>query len=141
FMSAVSVVPNPDTLKYAAFWAALGFFCIPIIEQVLFMNLFSNDILRETLQSSRMATEDIRKLFLELDKDGSKSLDKDEIFQLLGMIEDLTVGERSPEEVRRQVTDYLFHILDSDKNGTVDLQEFEDYVSVYGLVANLNAAA
>ncbi|MFB2834042.1 histidine phosphatase family protein [Floridanema evergladense] len=140
FMSAVSVVPNPDTLRYAAFWAALGFFCIPLIEQILFMNFFSNDILRETLQSSRMASEDIRKLFLELDKDGSKSLDKDEILELLGMIEDVTVGERSPEEVRRHITDYLFNILDSDKNGTVDLQELEDYVSVYGLVANLNAA-
>lgn len=29
----------------------------------------------------------------------------------------------------------------NDKNGTVDLQELEDYVSVYGLVANLNAAS
>ncbi|MCF2146468.1 hypothetical protein IQ276_008390 [Desmonostoc muscorum LEGE 12446] len=30
------------------------------------MNSFGNQLLRETLRSSRMATEDIKKLFLEL---------------------------------------------------------------------------
>lgn len=125
-------------VKYAVFWAALGFFCIPLVEQILFMNSFSNEILRETLRSSRMATEDIKKLFHKLDTDGSKTLSKDEIFELLGMIEDMTVGERSSEEVRRYTTDYLFHTLDMDKNGTVDIQELEDYVSTYGLVVNLN---
>jgi 2,3-bisphosphoglycerate-dependent phosphoglycerate mutase len=60
--------------------------------------------------------------------------------ELLGLIEDMTTGERSSEEVRRYVTDYLFNILDSDKNGTVDLAELEEYISTYGLVANLNVA-
>jgi Ca2+-binding EF-hand superfamily protein len=127
-------------VKYAVFWAALGFFCIPLVEQILFMNSFSNDILRETLRSSRMATEDVKKLFLQLDTDGSKSLDRSEIMELLGLIEDMTTGERSSEEVRKYITDYLFNILDSDQNGTVDLQELEDYISTYGLVANLNVA-
>lgn len=138
FISVISTSPNPDALRYAAFWAALGFFCIPFAEQIFLMNSFSNDLLRETLRSSRMATEEVTKLFHSLDKDGSKTLDKNEIFELLGLVEDLTVGERSPEEVRMQITDYLFNILDSDKNGTVDLQELEDYVSTYGLVVNLN---
>ncbi|MEG4113339.1 MULTISPECIES: histidine phosphatase family protein [unclassified Microcoleus] len=137
----VSATANPLAVRYAVFWAALGFFCIPLVEQILFMNSFGNDILRETLRSSRVATEDIKKLFLQLDTDGSQSLDRAEITELLGLIEDMTTGERSSEEVRSYVTDYLFNILDSDKNGTVDLAELEEYVSTYGLVANLNVVS
>ncbi|MBE9200759.1 MULTISPECIES: histidine phosphatase family protein [unclassified Nodularia (in: cyanobacteria)] len=137
----VTTTANPEAVKYAIFWAALGFFSIPLVEQILFMNSFGNELLRETLRSSRMATEDIRKLFLELDTDGSKALDKDEIMELLGRIEDMTTGERSSQEIRRYITDYLFNTLDADKNGTVDLQELEEYVSTYGLVANLNVVS
>ena len=136
----VSATANPEAVKYAIFWAALGFFCIPLIEQILFMNSFGNDILRETLRSSRVATEDIKKLFLQLDTDGSKALERTEIMELLGLIEDMTTGERSSEEVRSYITDYLFNTLDSDKNGSVDLAELEEYISTYGLVANLNVA-
>ncbi|MBD1811537.1 histidine phosphatase family protein [Microcoleus sp. FACHB-DQ6] len=137
----ISATANPEAVRYAIFWAALGFFCIPLIEQILFMNSFGNDILRETLRSSRVATEDVKKLFLQLDTDGSKSLERTEIMELLGLIEDMTTGERSSEEVRSYITDYLFNILDSDKNGTVDLAELEEYVSTYGLVANLNVGS
>ena len=136
----VSATANPEAVRYAIFWAALGFFCIPLIEQILFMNSFGNDILRETLRSSRVATEDIKKLFLQLDTDASKSIDRTEIMELLGLIEDMTTGERSSEEVRSYITDYLFKTLDSDKNGSVDLAELEEYISTYGLVANLNVA-
>ncbi|MEG4302090.1 histidine phosphatase family protein [Microcoleus sp. D3_18a_C4] len=136
----VSATANPEAVKYAIFWAALGFFCIPLIEQILFMNSFGNDILRETLRSSRVATADIKKLFLQLDTDGSKALERTEIMELLGLIEDMTTGERSSEEVRSYITDYLFNTLDSDKNGSVDLAELEEYISTYGLVANLNVA-
>ncbi len=137
FIGVNAIAPE---VKYAIFWASLGFFCIPLIEQILFITAFSNDILRETLRSSRVATEDVKKLFLQLDTDGSKALDRAEIMELLGLIEDMTTGERSSEEVRKYITDYLFSILDSDKNGTVDLAELEEYVSAYGLVANLNVA-
>lgn len=136
----VSATANPEAVRYAVFWAALGFFCIPLLEQILFMNSFGNDILRETLRSSRVATEDIKKLFLQLDTDGTKTLDRTEIMELLGLIEDMTTGERSSEEVRSYITDYLFKTLDSDKNGSVDLAELEEYISTYGLVANLNVA-
>ncbi len=136
----IGVSTTTPEVKYAVFWAALGFFCIPLIEQILFMTSFSNDILRETLRSSRVATEDVKKLFLQLDTDGSKALDRAEIMELLGLIEDMTTGERSSEEVRKYITDYLFTSLDSDKSGTVDLAELEEYVSTYGLVANLNIA-
>lgn len=139
-LGAVSVATNQDALRYAVFWAAFGFFCIPVIEQILFMNAFTSDILRETLRSSRMATDDIKKLFHQLDKDDSKSLDKSEIMELLGLIEDMTTGERSSEEIRRYVTDYLFNTLDADQNGSIDLGELEDYLSTYGMVANLNIA-
>jgi 2,3-bisphosphoglycerate-dependent phosphoglycerate mutase len=138
--SGVSTIANQANLKYAIFWAALGFFCIPVLEQILFMNTFSNELLRETLRSSRMATDDVKKLFHQLDTDGSKSLSRDEIIEFLGLVEDMTVGERSSEEIRSYTTDYLFRILDTDKNGTVDLKELEDYVSTYGLVVNLNVA-
>ncbi|KAF3883817.1 MULTISPECIES: histidine phosphatase family protein [Nostocales] len=134
----VSTTANPAAVKYAIFWAALGFFCIPLIEQILFMNSFGNELLRETLRSSRLATAEIQKLFLELDTDGSKALNRDEIMELLGRIEDMTTGERSSQEIRKYITDYLFATLDADKNGTVDLQELEEYLSTYGLVANLN---
>ena len=137
----VSATANPEAVKYAIFWAALGFFCIPLVEQILFMNSFGNELLRETLRSSRMATEDVRKLFHQLDTDGSNVLDRDEIMELLGRIEDMTTGDRSSEEVRRYVTDYLLATLDVDKSGTVDLAELEDYVSTYGLVANLNVVS
>jgi 2,3-bisphosphoglycerate-dependent phosphoglycerate mutase len=137
----VSSTANPYAVSYAIFWAALGFFCIPLVEQILFMNSFGNELLRETLRSSRMATEDVRKLFHQLDTDKSNALDKDEIMELLGRIEDMTTGERSSDDVRRYVTDYLFATLDSDKSGTVDLQELEEYVSTYGLVANLNVVS
>ncbi|MEH2096592.1 EF-hand domain-containing protein [Nostoc sp.] len=73
----------------------------------------------------------VRKLFQQLDTDSSNALDR----------EDMTTGERSSEDVRRYVTDYLFATLDSDKNGTVDLAELEEYVSTYGLVANLNVVS
>ena len=136
----ISTTANPEAVKYAIFWASLGFFCIPMIEQILFINSFSNEILRETLRSSRMATEDIKSLFLKLDTDGSKSLDRDEIMELLGLIEDMTTGTRSSEEVRHYITDYLLNILDADGNGSVDLAELEEYLSTYGLVANLNIA-
>ncbi|WP_449417103.1 histidine phosphatase family protein [Phormidium nigroviride] len=136
--AGVSTATNLDSLNYAIYWAALGFFCIPFIEQTFFMNAFSSDLLRETLRSSKVGTEDVKKLFHQLDVDGSKTLDKPEIMELLGLVEDLTTGERSSEEMRGYITDYLFNILDSDKNGTVDLKELEDYVSTYGLVVNLN---
>ncbi len=136
--SGVSTTANIDALKYAVFWAAFGFFCIPLGEQILFMASFSNEILRETMRSSRMATEDIKKLFHQLDTDGTKALEKAEIIELLGLIEDLTTGERSSQEARSYIADYLFNTLDADKNGSVDLQELEDYLSTYGLVANLN---
>ena len=136
--AGVTTATNLDSLNYAIFWAALGFFCIPFIEQTFFMNAFSSDLLRETLRSSKVGTEDVKKLFHQLDADGSKTLDKAEIMELLGLVEDLTTGERSSEEMRGYITDYLFNILDSDKNGTVDLKELEDYVSTYGLVVNLN---
>ncbi len=136
--SGVSTTANPAALNYAIFWAALGFFCIPVIEQILFMNTFGNELLRETLRSSRMATDDIKKLFQKLDADGSKTLGREEIIEFLGLVEDMTVGERSSEKVRKYITDYLFNILDTDQNGTVDLKELEDYVSTYGLVVNLN---
>ncbi|MEH1892151.1 MAG: hypothetical protein V7K92_22770 [Nostoc sp.] len=93
----VSATANPEAARYAIFWAALGFFCIPLVEQILFMNSFGNELLRETLRSSRMATEDVRKLFQQLDTDGSNALEKDEIMELLGRIEDITTGERSSE--------------------------------------------
>lgn len=136
--SGVSTNTNLATLQYAIFWAALGFYCIPFIDQILLVKSFSSELLIETLCSSRMATEDVKILFQKLDTDGNNQLDRTEIVEFLGLIESVTVGERSPEDVREYIADYLFTTLDANKDGTVDLKELEAYVSMYGLVANLN---
>ncbi len=127
-------------LQYGIYWASVGFFCIPVLEQLLLLNSFNNNLLRETLRSSKVSTEDVKKLFEQLDQDGNKTLDKSEIMELLGLVEDMTTGERSSEQMRMYITDYLFKILDSDHNGTVDIKELENYVSTYGLIVNLNVA-
>ncbi|HEY9703228.1 MAG TPA: EF-hand domain-containing protein, partial [Allocoleopsis sp.] len=136
--SGATIIANQEAIKYAIFWVAFGFFFIPVLEQILFMNAFTSDVLREALRSSRMASDDIKKLFLKLDADSSKSLSKNEIMELLGMIEDLTTGERSSEKIRNYMADYMFQILDADQSGSIDLGELEDYLSTYGMVANLN---
>ena len=39
--------------------------------------------------------------------------------ELLGMIEDMTTGEWSSEEVRSYITDYMFKTLDADQSGSI----------------------
>ncbi|MBW4661434.1 MAG: hypothetical protein KME15_22410 [Drouetiella hepatica Uher 2000/2452] len=34
----------------------------------------------------------------------------------------------------------MFKTLDADQSGSIDLDELEDYLSTYGMVANLNIA-
>lgn len=138
FIGAVNTNPNGDALRYAGFWGAFGFFSIPVIEQILLMNRFGSELLRETLRSSIVATDEIKKLFEKIDVNGDKQLDQGEIIELLGLIEDVTIGERTTIENRSYIANYMFKILDDDNSGSVDLQELENYISTYGMVANLN---
>ena len=138
--SGISVAVDQDTLSYALFWSAFGFFTIPLIEQIAFMGAFTRNMLRESMRSSRMATNEAQALFQNLDADGSQTLDKAELMALLPLIEDNTTGQRNAEDIRSYLADRLFETLDEDRNGSVDLHEFEGYLSRNGLVVNLNVA-
>ena len=136
--SGAQTLTNQQVLEYALFWAGLGFFFIPLIEQIAFMNAFTRRMLKEALQSSRINTEDARKLFQHLDIDGNQVLDKAELMPLLRLIEDHTTGQRNAEDIRPYLVTRLFEIIDADQSGAIDMHEFESYLSRHGLVVNLN---
>ncbi|MEM9091886.1 MAG: histidine phosphatase family protein [Cyanobacteria bacterium P01_F01_bin.53] len=138
--SGINGVTNQAVLNYALFWAALGFFILPLVEQITFMGAFTRTMLRESMRSSRVATDEAHRLFQDLDVDGSRSLDKHELTALLPLIEEKTTGQRNAEDIRPYLTDRLFETLDADRNGSIDIYEFERYLSQHGLVVNLNVA-
>ncbi|MEL6602895.1 MAG: histidine phosphatase family protein [Cyanobacteria bacterium J06614_10] len=138
--SGARLVNSSPVLDYALFWGALGFFVIPLIEQVVFMSSFTRNMLRESMRSSRVAADEARQLFQNLDVDGSESLDKGELMALLPLIEDKTTGQRNAVDIRPYLADRLFETLDVDRSGAIDLHEFERYLSKNGLVVNLNVA-
>ncbi|MGF1522363.1 MAG: histidine phosphatase family protein [Leptolyngbyaceae cyanobacterium] len=138
--SGAKIAGNQQVLEYALFWAALGFFLLPLIEQLTFMNAFTRGMLKEALRSSRFTAEDAHKLFQHLDADGNQSLDKTELTALLRVIEDNTTGQRNAEDIRPYLADRLFDIIDSDRSGSIEIHEFEDYLARHGLVVNLNVA-
>ena len=137
-LSGASVMRDHPILQYAVFWAAFGFFFVPLIEQLFFMNVFTRRMLREALRSSRVNSEDAHKLFQHFDVDNSRSLDKTELVELLRFIEDQTTGQRNAEDIRPYIAEQLFAILDSDRSGSIDIHKFENYLSRHGLVVNLN---
>ncbi|MEM7794160.1 MAG: histidine phosphatase family protein [Cyanobacteria bacterium P01_C01_bin.118] len=139
-LSGANVMKDAPVLQYAVFWAAFGFFFFPLIEQLFFMNVFTRRMLRESMRSSRMASEEAHRLFQHFDTDNSRSLDKGELVALLQFIEDETTGQRNAEDIRPYIAERLFAILDADQSGSVDVHKFEDYLSRHGLVVNLNVA-
>ena len=136
--SGATIVGHQQVLEYALFWAALGFFFVPLVEQLAFMNAFTRRMLKEALRSSRVAAEDAQRLFQNLDVDGNQSLDKAELMALLQLIEDHTTGQRNAEDIRPYLVERLFNIIDANQNGAIEAHEFEDYLSRHGLVVNLN---
>ena len=136
--SGVSLAMPEDVLVYAVFWGAFGFFCIPLIEQIVFMNSFTSSLLRDALRSTRVGSDDAKKLFQQLDVDGSESLDRVELIELLRLIGHKTTGQWNAEDIPSYLIEHFFPILDSDRNGSVSIQEFESYLAQYGLVVNLN---
>ncbi|MEO0706297.1 MAG: histidine phosphatase family protein [Cyanobacteria bacterium J06649_5] len=138
--SGANAIVNQQALEYALFWGALGFFLLPLIEQIAFMGSFTRTMLRESMRSSRMATDEAQQLFQHLDVDGNQSLDKHELTALLPLIAKKTTGQHSAEEIRHYLTDRLFSTLDTDGNGSIDSHEFEKYLAKNGLVVNLNMA-
>ncbi|MEO0648128.1 MAG: histidine phosphatase family protein, partial [Cyanobacteria bacterium J06650_10] len=138
--SGINVVTNQPVLDYALFWAALGFFFVPLIEQVAFMNAFTRNMLKESMRSSRFASREAQQLFQNLDVDGSQSLDKTELTALLQLIEEKTTGQHNAEDIRPYLIERLFETLDSDRSGLIDIHKFEKYLSRNGLVVNLNVA-
>ena len=139
-LSGASVMKEHPILQYAVFWAAFGFFFFPLLEQLFFMNMFTRQMLREALRSSRVTSEDAHQLFHYFDRDNNRSLDKAELVGLLRFIEEQTTGQRNAEDIRPYMVEQLFIILDSDQTGSIDIHKFETYLSRNGLVVNLNAA-
>ncbi|MEM9266050.1 MAG: histidine phosphatase family protein [Cyanobacteria bacterium P01_F01_bin.13] len=139
-LSGASVMKDHPILQYAVFWAAFGFFFLPLIEQLFFMNVFTRQMLREALRSSRVTAEDAHQLFQHFDIDNNRALDKAELVELLRFIEDKTTGQQNAEDIRPYVAEQLFAILDSDQSGSIDIHKFENYLSRHGLVVNLNVA-
>jgi len=138
-VAGANAVLHQEVLEYAVFWAALGFFCIPLIEQLFFMNAFSSSLLKEGLQSTRIGSKDADQLFRQLDRDGSQTLDRGELAELLRMIEDSTTGQRNAEDIRAYVAERFFELLDGEDSGEIDARKFADYLAKYGLVVDLNA--
>jgi len=138
-LSGASVMRDHPVLQYAVFWAAFGFFFFPLLEQLFFMNVFTRQMLREALRSSRVSPEDARQLFSYFDRDKDRSLGKAELVELLRFIEEQTTGQRNAEDIRPYMVEQLFSTLDSDQTGSIDIHKFETYLSRNGLVVNLNA--
>ncbi|MEM9948358.1 MAG: histidine phosphatase family protein [Cyanobacteria bacterium P01_D01_bin.36] len=138
--SGISLTVNQPVLDYALFWGAVGFFTIPLIEQIAFMGSFTRNMLRESMRSSRVGASEAQQLFQNLDVDDNKYLDKHELMALLPLIEDKTTGQRNAEDIRPYLANRLFETLDTDRSGSVDVHEFENYLSRNGLVVNLNVA-
>ncbi len=95
---------NLTSLNYQVFWAAMGFYCLPFFDQLFIVNHYSSDLLRETLKLSQIAMEDVKKIFLQ--SYSNQEINKDEFVEFLGKMEDVTLGERTPEELRRHIADY-----------------------------------
>ncbi|MEM6611731.1 MAG: EF-hand domain-containing protein [Cyanobacteria bacterium P01_C01_bin.72] len=137
-LSGANVMRDQPILQYAVFWAAFGFF-FPLLEQLFFMNVFTRQMLREALRSSRVTTADAHELFHYFDRDNNRSLDKVELEELLQFIEEKTTGQQNTDDIRPYIVEQLFSILDSDRTGSIDIHKFEDYLFKNGLVINLNA--
>ncbi|MEM9216214.1 MAG: histidine phosphatase family protein [Cyanobacteria bacterium P01_F01_bin.150] len=138
--SGISLTMHQDVLTYAAFWGACGFFLIPLVEQHIFMNSFTSNLLRDALRSSRMAEHDVKQLLHRLGVDNSQSLGKAELAELLRLIEDETTGQRNAEDIRPYLIESFLERLDGDRTGSIAIQDFETYLSRYGLVLDLNVA-
>ena len=138
-LSGASVMKDHPILQYAVFWAAFGFFFFPLLEQLFFMNVFTRQMLKEALRSSRVTSEDAHQLFHHFDQDNNRSLDKAELLELLRFIEEQTTGQQNAEDIRPYIAEQLFTILDADQTGSIDIHKFESYLSRHGLVVNLNA--
>lgn len=137
-VSSVLVLNNSYELKYALFWTSLLFFCVPFVEQSFIKSTFIDKLLKTTLTSSRISIDQIEYLFRTLDKDNSNNLDENEIAELVKIIGNKTTDEKMSKEVASYITTQLFQVLDKNNNKTIELDELKKYLSIHGLVINLN---
>jgi Ca2+-binding EF-hand superfamily protein len=54
------------------------------------------------------------------------------------IIGDKTTDEKMSKEVSSYITTQLFQVLDKNNNKTIELDELKKYLSIHGLVINLN---
>jgi Ca2+-binding EF-hand superfamily protein len=108
------------------------------VEQSFIKSNFIDKLLKTTLTSSRISIDQIEYLFRTLDKDNSNDLDENEIAELVKIIGDKTTDEKMSKEVSSYITTQLFQVLDKNNNKTIELDELKKYLSIHGLVINLN---
>lgn len=136
-MAASTATPGSAT-SYVLFWAATGYCCLPLLDQMGLIRQFSTHLLQESLQTSRLSEDKIQEIFNSIDEDKSGRLSLGEIKDLLRLIEQQTTGLNASEETLDYVSKYMLQIMDADQDGHVSNNELKRYISTYGLVANLN---
>lgn len=135
---AISPSAPGSESEYVAFWAAAVYICLPVIDQMTLKQRFSSHLLKESLRSSRLSDEKVDEIIREVDVDGSGELQLSEIKILLQLIEGQTTGLKANEETLGYVSQCLLEAIDADEDGKVSCNELKRYISMYGLVANLN---
>jgi 2,3-bisphosphoglycerate-dependent phosphoglycerate mutase len=63
----VGTMTNSISLEYGIFWASLGFYCIPFIDQLMLVKSFTRELLKECLIHSQRVSGDFKRDFLQLD--------------------------------------------------------------------------
>ena len=125
-------------LRYLLFWLGAGFFCLPAIEQGILVTIFRRNLLKEALRSTRMDLFEIRHMFAQLDVDGNGRLDRTELAQFILIVEKRTLGQNPDRNDQDYLIDYLLMTMDLNRSGSIELPEWERYLSANGLVVNLN---
>merc|ERR1719353_2354804 len=79
---------------------------------------------------ARISDDDIERIWLRYDDDGSKELDKKEFRKLAEDIIHATGGDRV---ISDSVAEKIFEDVDQNKNGLVDMSEFRDFATKVGV--------
>jgi Ca2+-binding EF-hand superfamily protein len=76
------------------------------------------------------------KLFLFIDRDNSRGIQKEEVMALFNLFFSFKEGEGGPEQAMQYGADFVFAILDTNRNGFIEPEEVADFfVRITKLVA------
>ena len=79
---------------------------------------------------ARISDDDIERIWLRYDDDGSKELDRKEFRKLAEDIIHATGGDRNISE---SVVEEIFQEVDTNQNGLVDMEEFRTFAQKIGV--------